>query len=144
MKQIAMPLVAPLAAPIFALSLMAAPLQAQQEEDGLSLMEEGTRLFLRGLMTEMEPALKELDKAAREIEPYLRDFAAEMGPALSDLMDTVDDWTVYHPPEMLANGDIIIRRKTPLEPDAAPDGAPDAAPGITPDPLPETGENIDL
>lgn len=81
------------------------------------------RLFFRGLMDEMGPALDELEGMTREIEPALRDFAAEMGPALRDLMGQVEDWSAYHPPEILPNGDIIIRRKTPEEQDApAPEG----------------------
>jgi hypothetical protein len=63
-------------------------------EEGFSLLEEGTRLLLRGLMSEMEPALRELQGALQELD-------------------------AYHAPEVLPNGDIIIRRKTPLE--AAPD-----------------------
>lgn len=126
-----------IAAPIVALSLLAAPVAAQDEDDGFNLMEEGARLFLRGLMTEMEPALRELDEAAREMEPLLRDFAAEMGPALAELLAQVEDWTVYHPPEMLENGDILIRRRVPLEPEAE-----DPAPGPANPPL--DGERIDL
>lgn len=53
-------------------------------------MAEALRLFMQGLMKEMEPALDDL----------------------SELLDNLD---AYHPPEMLPNGDIIIRRKTPLE-----------------------------
>lgn len=105
-----------IAAPALALALLAAPVPAQDSEDGLGLIEEGTRLFLRGLMTEMEPMLQELDKAAREAEPFLRDFMLEMGPALTGILEKVDDWSAYHPPEMLENGDIIIRRKVPLTP----------------------------
>lgn len=126
-----------IAAPLVALSLIASPLAAQDNDDGFNLMEEGARLFLRGLMTEMEPALKELDEAAREMEPLLRDFAAEMGPALTDLLGQVEDWTLYHPPEMLENGDIILRRRVPLDPEA-PEAAPKA------DALPDTDEKIDL
>jgi hypothetical protein len=56
-----------------------------------------------------------------------------MGPALADLMEKVDDWTVYHPPEMLENGDILIRRKQPLPSEPAPDAMP-----------PDPGAEIDL
>ncbi|PYG30035.1 hypothetical protein [Pelagimonas varians] len=103
-----------LAAPVLALSLIASPLAAQDEEPP-SLMEQGAKLFLEGLMKEMEPALQELESMTDEIEPMLKDFAAQMGPALTDLMGKVEDWSVYHPPEMLENGDIILRRKTPEE-----------------------------
>jgi hypothetical protein len=102
-----------LVAPIFVLALAASPLSA--EEEGFNLMEEGAKLFFRGLLNEMEPALDELEGMAREIEPHLQQFMTEMGPALMTLMDEVKDWSVYHPPEILPNGDIIIRRKTPQE-----------------------------
>ncbi|WP_371061216.1 hypothetical protein [Rhodosalinus sp. 5P4] len=103
------------------------PPDAGEAENGLSLMEEGAKLFMRGIMNEMEPALRELEGMARDFEPALRDFAEQMGPALRDLFAEVEDWSAYHPPEMLPNGDIILRRKTPEEmapdPEAGPDGS---------------------
>ena len=69
--------------------LLATPISAQ-EDRGRDLMAEALRLFMQGFMAEMEPAIEDL-------EGFLRDFNA------------------YHPPEVLPNGDIIIRRKTPLE-----------------------------
>ncbi|MGY3438778.1 MULTISPECIES: hypothetical protein [unclassified Marinovum] len=101
------------------------PAAAQEEDEGFNLMEEGARLFFRGLMDEMEPALKDLEGLAQEIEPGLRAFANEMGPALRDLMAEVEDWSAYHPPEVLENGDIIIRRKTPDERIEDPEEVPD-------------------
>jgi len=53
---------------------------------GRDLMSEALSLFMRGLMQEVEPALNDL----------------------SGLLDNLD---AYHPPEILPNGDIIIRRK---------------------------------
>lgn len=67
----------------------AAPALAE-EDRGRDLMNEALRLFMRGLMAEMEPALSDL-------ETLLKNF------------DT------YHPPEVLPNGDIIIRRKKPVD-----------------------------
>ncbi|WP_137700189.1 hypothetical protein [Marimonas lutisalis] len=97
-------------------AILVAPLHAQEaEDDGFSLMEEGAKLFMRGIMREMEPALDDLKKFSEEIEPGLRQFVEQMGPALGELMEKIDDFTAYHPPEILPNGDIIIRRKTPLE-----------------------------
>jgi len=105
-----------------ALFVGAAP-AAAQEEDGRSLMEDGAQLFWDGLRREMGPALESLRDRADEMEPALRDFAESMGPALADLMDKIDDLSAYHPPEVLPNGDIILRRKTPQEmQDAAPEG----------------------
>jgi len=54
-------------------------------------MSEALRLFMRGLLEEMEPAID--------------DFSA-----------LLDNFDAYHAPEVLPNGDIIIRRKTPIEP----------------------------
>jgi len=101
----------------------APPAVAQEKEDGRSLMEEGAQLFWDGLRRELGPALESLRERADEMEPALRDFAERMGPALSDLMDKIDDLSAYHPPEMLPNGDIILRRKTPQEiEDILPEG----------------------
>ena len=38
----------------------------------------------------------------------------EMGPALAEIADKVEDWSRYEAPEILPNGDIIIRRKPDL------------------------------
>ncbi len=95
---------------------LATPVHAQtaptEDQDGLSLMERGAQLFMEGILKEMEPAMDNLQELAEQFGPALRGFVQEMGPALSDLMDKVEDWSVYHPPEMLENGDIIIRRKS--------------------------------
>ena len=34
-----------------------------------------------------------------------------MGPALGSILESVEDWSVYEAPEILPNGDIIIKRK---------------------------------
>jgi len=72
--------------------------------EGLGLLEQGTRLMLRGLMEELGPALREMEEG----------FGA--------LQEMLGDMTLYHAPEVLPNGDILIRRRTPLEPD--PPAAP--------------------
>lgn len=105
--------------------LAATPLMAQEQE-GPSLIEQGAQLFLKGLIEEMEPALKELEGLAEEMEPMLQDFVTEMGPAMRDLLGKVEDWSLYHPPEMLPNGDIILRRRVPNDnPDDDPNGSDD-------------------
>ena len=111
--------------PIAALSLClaAAPALAQEEEDeGFSLMERGAQMFMEGIMREMEPAMRDLEGLAQDMEPAVRNFVQEMGPAFADLMGQIDDLSNYHAPEILENGDIIIRRKTPLEDEVDPDG----------------------
>lgn len=107
-----------------ALSAPVAALAQSESTDGQgrSLMEEGARLFLKGLQQQMEPALEEFEGFAREIGPQMQSFFLEMGPAFKSLMDEVQDWSAYHPPEMLPNGDIILRRKVEEAPlDSAPD-----------------------
>lgn len=111
--------------PVFALSLAASPLAAQTdapapEDDGVSLMEEGAKLLLRGLLTEMEPALDDLQDLAEEMGPRMQMLTDQMGPAFADLLDQIDDITQYQAPEFLPNGDIIIRRR-----DDAPEFAPE-------------------
>ncbi|MEO1538038.1 MAG: hypothetical protein AAFR73_09930 [Pseudomonadota bacterium] len=72
------------------MAFLATPAFAQDEDRGRDLMAEALRLFMQGFMAEMEPALE-------------------------DLQGFVDNLNAYHPPEILPNGDIIIRRKTPEE-----------------------------
>lgn len=82
---------------------LALPVAAQEGrddmKDGFSLFGEGARLMLRGLMS-------------------------ELAPMLEDMEGVLSDLSAYHAPEVLPNGDIILRRKVPPAPDAAPDGAP--------------------
>jgi len=111
-----------------ALALPAAAQEAEKENGG-SLMQEGARMFLEGILREMEPALRDLEGMADEVEPALREFAREMGPAFAELLGRIDDLSQYHAPEMLPNGDIIIRRKTPLAPEPKPELGPEIAPG---------------
>lgn len=91
------------AALTISLALLAAPATAETEVDeGLNLLQEGAKLLFRGLADEMEPAF--------------RDFADNLEPAMRKLLELIDDFDAYHAPERLPNGDIIIRRKTPLVP----------------------------
>ena len=64
---------------------------------------------------------------ARALEDRM---AAE--PELREMLDEVRDWSSYHPPEVLPNGDIIIRKKQ-VEPETPQTPAPqdDPPPGMT-------------
>lgn len=68
-----------------------------EEHQGRDLMSEALKLFMKGLMQEMDPAIEGFE-------------------------GLLDDLTAYHPPEVLPNGDIIIRRKEPLQPEIGEDG----------------------
>jgi hypothetical protein len=106
---------------ISALTLVLAtqPAQAQDaapedESEGFSLMQEGARLLFEGLMSELEPTLRDLEgmteDMARQLEPALEFLSTEIGPALMALVARIDDLRHYEMPEFLDNGDIIIRR----------------------------------
>lgn len=97
-------------APAVALALLTLPAVAE-EDRGLSLMERGAQMFLEGILKEVEPALEEFEGFADQMAPALKMFADEMGPKLAEILDQVEDWTAYEAPEILPNGDIIIRRK---------------------------------
>lgn len=97
------------------LGLGGLPAVATAEDSGSELMRKGFELFLDGLQEEMAPGMEALVDLWAEAGPSLQGFLEEMGPALAEMMAQVQDWTAYHPPEILPNGDIILRRKTPEE-----------------------------
>jgi hypothetical protein len=114
---------------LLVLSLAVAPAQAQDDtpsqtpteegssaDEGLSLMERGARMFLEGMRREMAPALQDLGEALTTMGPAMQNFLREMGPAMAALLNRVGDLSAYQAPELLPNGDIIIRRK----PEAGP------------------------
>lgn len=109
---------------ICAFALPVAAQDAPPADDGPSLFEQGTRLILRGLAEDLAPQMRELQQ---DLDKALADWE----PALRQLMDLIGDIRSYHPPEMLPNGDILLRKKTPeelAEPDS--DEPPSAGPEI--------------
>ncbi|KIT15533.1 hypothetical protein [Jannaschia aquimarina] len=113
---------------ILALSLsgpaVAQGTDAPSADEPPTMVERGLRMFMEGLLQEMEPALDDMEQSLREAQPLLEELRDEMARALEGFDETIG---AYHPPEMLPNGDIIIRRKEPLadgvEPN--PDGSID-------------------
>lgn len=107
-----------------AFGLSVSPAFGQDEnaeiEDGFDLMEEGARILMRGLMSEVEPAITGLRDTLEDMAPELGEFVGTMGPAMTELLSQVDDFSNYQAPEFLPNGDIIIRR-TPDAPIWAPE-----------------------
>jgi hypothetical protein len=101
-----------------ALMLAAAPAAGQETSprdapgggpaEGLSLIERGVRLLFRNLLDEMEPTV-------RDFAEGLEGFVTEAEPMLRQLARIMGDVRSYHAPEILPNGDIIIRRKSPEE-----------------------------
>jgi hypothetical protein len=74
-----------------AFGLPANPARADDIDRGATLLDQGAQLLLKGLLDQVTPALKDL------------------GRQIGDLSD-------YYMPEILPNGDILIRRKVPLTP----------------------------
>ncbi|WP_146010291.1 hypothetical protein [Acidimangrovimonas sediminis] len=62
---------------------------------GFDLMQEGTKLMLRGLTAQMEPKMRAM---------------------MATLVQLMGDLSAYEAPQVLPNGDILIRRKVPLVP----------------------------
>ena len=83
-----------------------APSSPPSVEDGAEEIVEGLRKLFEGL--------------AGEMEPLAEDFAKELSELWGEIIDDVEVSPGYHPPEVLPNGDIILRKKAPQDP--APDG----------------------
>lgn len=108
--------------PLLGVALLWQPAAAQDAappaEEAPGLIEEGARTLLRGLWQEIDPALRDLRSLAADYEPLLRDLSAVMG--------NIGD---YEAPEVLENGDILIRRSPDAPPYEPPAQQPDPATG---------------
>lgn len=122
MKRIALPLIA---------CLIALPASAQEPAPQPAPEEEGTPLlpFLERFGQDMmrqfqEEIAPDLERMMEELGPEMERLMAEMLPRLQELGETLGGLTEYELPEVLPNGDIIIRRKQdapPLPEDFNPD-----------------------
>lgn len=115
---------------LVSLSILTTPVVAEDSDNGTSLMERGAELFWEGLRKEMAPSLEELERLMDTIGPSMQSFLSEMGPALAEIAGKVEDWSIYESPEILPNGDIIIRKKQP-EPEPPKTELPDGDNGAT-------------
>lgn len=91
-----------LAAAAIAIIFLAQPSLAQEREESERLLPN-------------EEEMRELGELAQE---FMLELTDRMAPMAERLRDMVDDLDAYEAPEMLPNGDIIIRRK-PNAPPAA-------------------------
>ena len=69
-----------------------------------------------GLMGELAPLLDDVGEWGADMAPFMDSLREQLGDAFEGLR-------AYHPPEILPNGDIILRKKQPApqpEGDEAP------------------------
>lgn len=78
--------------------------------------------LLRGFAEETAPHLRNLERQLQQMEPEIERF-----------WDSLRGMAQYHPPEILPNGDILIRRR---QPDDAPSPEDQAEPDSEPEALP--------
>ncbi len=71
----------------------------EEEAPSVPLFEFFERM-LRGFMTEIEPQMRDLERGFEALEPELQAF-----------LERLRGMAQYHPPEVLPNGDILIRRR---------------------------------
>jgi len=83
---------------------------------GFDLMGQGADLLVRGLLDEMQPAMDQFGALAQQIGPAMDGLTSDLGLALAELLRQIDNIRYYQAPQILANGDILIRRS----PDAPP------------------------
>ncbi len=74
---------------------------------------------------------KFLDRFAPQME-QLNDGLTAMEPELQEFMGKMRDMVQFHPPEVLPNGDILIRRRQPSDPVPPSDVPEGDAPVATP------------
>lgn len=85
--------------------MMAAPMPAHAQTQGEALEEN-----LRDGLEDLERKADELSETARQT---IEDFIKIIGPMLSRFSTMIDGLPAYQAPELMPNGDIIIRRKRP-------------------------------
>ncbi|WP_298261434.1 hypothetical protein [uncultured Litoreibacter sp.] len=71
--------------------------------------------------------LEELAPLAENFRELFEGLAEDMLPLMEQLSDKMSDLNAYEAPEVLPNGDILIRRKP------SPNVQPDAEPKVNPD-----------
>lgn len=79
-------------------------------------------------LAEEKPAdrfMEEFEKFSEEAQDFFGGLAESIAPMLEGLNEKIGDLSQYEPPEVLPNGDIIIRRKAPLSPEDPASPAPE-------------------
>jgi hypothetical protein len=80
-----------------------------QMHEGLGQLSEGSRLLMEGLLGELAPLMEDLEGLGTEMLPLMESLRKQLGDAFEGL-------NAYHAPEVLPNGDIILRKKETAPP----------------------------
>lgn len=83
------------------------------------------------------------DLSAR-IVPLLEEFSLRLDPYLGELGRIMGDISGWEAPEVLPNGDILIRRRVQSPDESSPESSPDSPPDGTQPPLPSDSEPFEL
>lgn len=86
------------------------------------------RLF-QDLERDLGPLFRDLE---RDVAPLLEGFGRRMEPYLRELAEMLGDLNRWEAPEILPNGDILIRRRPAPPPDQPPEPLPDPLPQSDP------------
>lgn len=104
---------------VVSLLLLATPAPAQEAEPPTVF--DQLENLLQNFLQHLAPQMEQLGEGLQAMEPELRSF-----------LDRMQGMVQYHPPEILPNGDILIRRRAPedhLPESPSPDDAPDEPSG---------------
>ena len=66
-----------------------------------------------------------MERFSQESQAFMQEWMTQLSPMLESLRDKIDDLSNYEPPEVLPNGDIIIRRKPDVSPLTPPETPPE-------------------
>lgn len=70
----------------------------------------GTPSLAEGSST-FDDLRKELERLGQDSQSFMQEFFMGLAPLMEDLGDQIGNLNLYEAPEILPNGDIIIRRK---------------------------------
>lgn len=101
--------------------------------------QEGFELLLKQL-----PSPEVMKEQMEKMTQMMNELGPMMGPLISGFLTQIDDLDAYHEPEELPNGDILIRRKTPLDPGHQHPERPENTPGFPDTITPDTSPEIEL
>lgn len=84
------------------------------------------KIALFPLLVALPAQAQEADSLTDRMGRLFSDLMAEVDPWMADLLDKLGDLTGWHAPEVLPNGDILIRRRAPEDQPSEPSSDPES------------------